>query len=95
MHIKSDRCLHLGAVQVAQLLEGAGIREPGTSEGSKQSHSLTALGLEWNGIGTFESGIQALCKALSSNAVLQDLDLRNNSISPAGRIHTLKVATYL
>jgi hypothetical protein len=74
-----------GAVAIAKLLEGAGIREPGTPEGSTQAHSLTALSLEWNGIGTFESGIQALCKALSSNAVLVDLDLRNNSLSPAGK----------
>ena len=45
---------------------------------------LTSLGLEWNSIGMFESGMQRLCQSIARNSSLTELDLRNNGISSYG-----------
>jgi hypothetical protein len=49
-----------------------------------QNRTLTFLGLEWNGVGMLETGVQALCKALATNTSITEVDLRNNSIGPSG-----------
>jgi hypothetical protein len=48
------------------------------------NRTLTFLGLEWNGVGMLETGVQALCKALATNPSITEVDLRNNSIGPSG-----------
>jgi len=48
------------------------------------NRTLTFLGLEWNGVGMLENGVQALCKALATNPAITEVDLRNNSIGPSG-----------
>jgi hypothetical protein len=48
------------------------------------NRTLTLLGLEWNGVGMLETGVQALCKALATNTSITEVDLRNNSIGPSG-----------
>ena len=68
-------------------LRGCNIRSDGASAlASLLSHNrtLTFLGLEWNGVGMLETGVQSLCKALASNPSIAEVDLRNNSIGPTG-----------
>lgn len=42
---------------------------------------MISLSLEWNCIGIWESGVDALADALCVNNTLTSLDLRNNRIS--------------
>ena len=60
-----------GAAGVGQLLLGG-------------ASTLRALSLEWNAVGTCESGVLSIAKALAANETLTQLDLRNNRISAVG-----------
>ena len=56
--------------------EGAAV----LADGLKGNSSVTALCLEWNSIGVFDAGVEALAGALEVNRSITELDLRNNSI---------------
>ena len=61
-----------GAAALCQLLMGSGGRIVG------------ALSLEWNSLGVSDAAPRALARALSANASLTHLDLRNNRIGASG-----------
>ena len=64
-------------------LRGCNIRADGAMAlASLLTHkrTLTFLGLECDGVGVLETGVQALCKALATNISITEVDLRNNSI---------------
>lgn len=68
-------------------LRGCNIRADGSMALAAlltHNRSLAFLGLEWNGVGMLETGVQALCKALSTSPSITEVDLRNNSIGPSG-----------
>jgi Ran GTPase-activating protein (RanGAP) involved in mRNA processing and transport len=47
-----------------------------------EHHDRNSLSLEWNCVGIWETGINAIADALSVNQSIEELDLRNNKIGP-------------
>ena len=75
-------------------LRGNNIRSDGStalSQMLKLNSTLESLSLEWNCIGIWETGTQAIADALANNHTLQEIDLRNNKIGPQG-IQSLALA---
>jgi Leucine Rich repeat len=50
------------------------------AEGLKANSSVQTLSLEWNSVGVFDSGVEAIASVLEVNCSITALDLRNNSI---------------
>ena len=48
------------------------------------SCGVVSLSLEWNSIGSFESGLQEVAQGLALNTSLVTLDLRNNNVGHSG-----------
>jgi Ran GTPase-activating protein (RanGAP) involved in mRNA processing and transport len=48
----------------------------------RSSYTLRSISLEWNKIGTSETGLQNLFLALTDNRSITKVDLRNNEIGP-------------
>jgi Ran GTPase-activating protein (RanGAP) involved in mRNA processing and transport len=68
-------------------LRGNNIRSDGAtaiSQMLKINHTLKRLSLEWNCLGIWETGVRTIADALTTNACLEELDLRNNKIGPQG-----------
>jgi hypothetical protein len=85
-HVVNDMLRENKCVKTLDL-RGCNIRADGAMAlASLLTHNrtLTFLGLEWNGVGMLETGVQALCKALATNISITEVDLRNNSIGPSG-----------
>jgi Leucine Rich repeat len=60
------------------------------AEGLKANSSVQTLSLEWNSVGVFDSGIEAIASVLEVNRSITALDLRNNSIRYSLSVSTLQ-----